>query len=302
MPYLLNRELYHNDGGVRWARLPAMVVAGSAAALVLGFVLQCLFRWGWYFIILVPCLLAIPLAALTFWLVDWTHCRNRWIACSFGIMLGALFYLSYFHFCMTASQPQLLWNRVDLLPRYILLRMQSDIHHSTHERREVEREPSAFTNWSSFAMEFAFVALIPSLIGYACSQRGYSREQKRWMSRETALLSPFSIDPLVSAMNRGALAEFVQSVSKRNDVQSSAQLTIEYVQGAGSPLDHPAFLSIEDWPIPPNPRKKVVRKKLVRQVRLTNEELLAFQPLFSKLSNAMSTPTGDHCQRSTNGL
>src|SRR5262245_26852355 len=140
MNAISNRQHYVSDQGVRITRLPLLVLGGLFAATAVGWLLQFLFFQGWYFVIIVPVFGGALLASVLTWLVGWAHCRNRWVAGTLGAIAGSLAYLSYFYFCMIHQAPQAT-GRLDLLPSYIVFRMQSDVVEDLGKPKNNNRPP-----------------------------------------------------------------------------------------------------------------------------------------------------------------
>jgi hypothetical protein len=288
----LKREYYAAQHTVSFARMPLLFLGAFLSALGLAWALQFAFFHDWYLVILVPILAGLALAAALYLLVTWTHCRNRWLACGVGISAGLIAFLGYYYLCLIQILPPGNATRFDLLPRYILLRLQHDVVDDDVGRAQppnVQKEPSIGLNAFAFLGELALIAGFPAIVAWRRARRAYCEELKQWMRQAVALFPMHSGESLEDAFQGGRVAEFIAKVPPGGDPQSACRLVLEYAKPAtGSPLEYPFYASIEDIPADRPwywPRR--MRRTYVRQARLTPQEIVTVLPLFAGLARLL---------------
>ncbi len=285
MSPLHERESYVSDMGMMWAGVPMLVCGSMGAALGVGYFLSLLFEWGWYFIVIVPMVLALALGGVVHLLVGAAKCRNRWLSGTLGVLAGGLAYLSYFHFCMQHQFP--MWqNRVDLLPAYIVNRMATDVQEDVGKPNVGQRKPVAFLNWLMFGFELAgFVGIVGSF-GWNRARRAYSSDLRRWAQKEEVQVGPYYSENLVAAWESGDLPRALRDAPPVAQPQVACKFIAEWFDDSdASPLDHPMYASIEDhyrlWGL------QTLRYTVVRQVELTTAEALSLRASLPKLSTKL---------------
>src|SRR5262249_37383356 len=127
MPTVEERARYQSDFGVSWLRLPILTAIALVTAIAVAWCLKSALVHGWYLIILVPGVGGALLAGVLYALVGWAHCRNCWLASAIAVVAGLVTYLGYYHFALVDALPAGNAWRVDLLPEYILIRLQTDV-------------------------------------------------------------------------------------------------------------------------------------------------------------------------------
>jgi hypothetical protein len=293
MNNLDDRNRYRSDQGVSLKGLPLLVAGPVLAAIAAAWALMFLFFQGWYLLMVVPMFGGLLIGAVLYLLVGWTHCRNSWVAGGLGLLAGLIAYLGYYHFCLLQHLPPGNAARFDLLPRYIVLRLQTDVTEEVG-RAPVDnqpRKPATWMNSFTFLFELAIIAGFPAAIAWRRAWRAYCPELRQWLEQETALFPPCSGEVIKDALENGQLAEFLASNPAGGDPQAACRLILEYVQPADdSPLSYPIYLSIKDlpaekrwfWP-------KQARRTYLRQVELTTAEVLTLRPVFAKLARLLAT-------------
>lgn len=286
MPPLNERERYVSDMGVMPAGFPMLICGAIGAALGIGFVLSLLFQWGWYFIVLVPMVLALALGGILHLLVAGARCRNHWVAGILGVLAGAMAYLSYFYFDMQPLLPPPLQNRVELLPEYIIHRMANDVQEDVGKPKIGQKKPVAFLNWMMFVMELSCFVVIPGTMGWNRARRAYSRDLRRWAHKEEVQTAPFYSENLVAAWQQNELARGLLDAPPIGQPQQSCKFIAEWFNDPdASPLDHPVYASIEDhyraWGL------QTMRRNVIRQIELTTAEVLSLRASLPKLATKL---------------
>lgn len=290
---LQERERYQSDGGIMAARLPALILLALVAAVGLAWALKLAFLSGWYLIFLVPAVGGGALAGVLYALVGWSHCRNRGLAAVLGITVGLTGYLGYYHLCFIDILPPGFAWRVDLLPRYIAFRMETDVQEDVGAPDADQAEDDnvdVFGNWLLFVLELGMVVGFTTSASWSRARRAYHPELGRWAKREKALLPPDADKPFRDALDGDRLAEFVATTTPGSDAQTCCSLLIEYATpSSGSPLEYPVYVSLE-----PPPRTRVWhlfrkgRGTQLRQVKLEIAETLTLRPLFAGLTQTLA--------------
>jgi hypothetical protein len=286
------RARYKSDGGVVWSRLTALIVLALVAAAGVAWGLKLAFLGGWYWILLLPAAAGLALGGVLYALVGWSHCRNRWLAGTLGLMAGLTGYLGYYHLCFVDALPPGFEWRVDLLPHYISFRMETDVQQDVGapDNGPVREKPSVFMNWFTLVWELGIVLGAAWWFPWSRSRRAYCRELGRWMRREKALLPATADTALQDALENGRLAEFVATAPKASNPQTSCRLLLEYaVPSDGSLLEYPVYASLQAQPeTRPWHLLRNMRRTRMRQVKLETAEVLTLRPLFANLAQMLA--------------
>jgi hypothetical protein len=293
MPTVEDRSRYQSDFGISWPRLPVLVAAALLTAVVVAWGLKFTYVHNWYLIMLVPLAGGGLLAGVLYALVGWAHCRNSWLAAVVGVLAGLIAYLGYYQFCLMDLLPPGVGWRVDLLPKFIAMRMQTDVVEDVAkpQMNQQPKKPVAFMNYFAFGMELLMVVGTATTAAWIRSRQAYCTELGRWMRRETALLAPHSITSFRTALDNSTLPQFVAQTARGGDPQSSSALILEYAEpDAGSAFEFPFYASYEDFPQSRSWfRPGRFRRTVLRQVEMEWEEVLALRPLFPKMSRLLES-------------
>jgi hypothetical protein len=290
---LNERARYESDFGMAWPLLPILVTGPLAAAFGIAWLLSFAYQHHWYVIIVLPAFAGLALGGVLYVFVGWSRSRNHYLAGTVGVTAGLVAYLGYYQFCLAALLPPGFAGRFDLLPRYLVLRMQTDVVKDLAEANAGQpKKPFAPLNWFGFAVELLVMVSLPAVIAWGRARRAYSPELGRWMRRETALLPAPAGEGFCAAIETERLAEFVGNTPVGGDVQTSCRLTLEYAApDEGVVLHYPAYASlarptaIRPWHL----LRDQARAMLLRQVELEPTEVLTLRPLFPKLAQLLAT-------------
>lgn len=280
MSSLDTRAHYVSDQQWPIASVPMFVCSAALVAAAAGWFLSLLFRSGFYWILLVPMLVALGLGGVLHLLVGAMKCRQHWVAGAIGGMAGILAYLGYFYFTMQHDFPGA---PVGALPRYILLRMANDVIEDVGKPNVGPKKPVAFFNWMFAGMELSFFACMGASMPWVRARRAYSVVLGRWATKEEVKLTPYASPGLIAAWERGELAVALRDAPPSQHPQQACKFIAEWFDAPdGSPLEWPVYGSIEDhrtgWFV------QTMKKMVIRQVELTTAEIISLRAVLPKLA------------------
>ncbi len=174
------RKFYSCSGSVNWTRfLPLAALALGVSGLLAGF-MYLLFRWGHYYLVIVPLILGLAVGGLVILAVRQGHCRSRLIAGLTGLVCGFVLYIGYFYVGMVNDPLFRLFGDARSLPQYVRYRMETDVFQDSHapskdkekERSRRGRNQAGF-HWATFAFEFLGVLGIAAAGGIRWARKPY---------------------------------------------------------------------------------------------------------------------------------
>jgi hypothetical protein len=195
------------SGRVRWGSFVSWVLVPLILAAVLAAVMFWLFYVGHYYIIIVPAIAALAVAACLKLAVNKGHCRSRLIAGAAGFCAGIILYLGYYYCGMVYQLGPQAAGRLELLPRYIQFRLRHDAVRDIHDSRQDEapRPGDRFMNWGVFGGELAIVLAFTMGGAVARARKPYCESCQKWMMREVTHFNPAKAKELLDAfLNRSA--------------------------------------------------------------------------------------------------
>ncbi len=280
MSSLDTRAHYESDQQWPLASVPMFVCSAAIAAAAAGWLLSLLFRSGFYWIMLVPMVVALGLGGVLWWLVAVMKCRQHWVAGGIGGLAGILAYLGYFYFSMQHDFPGA---PLRSLPTYINLRMTQDVIEDVGRPQVGQKRPVAFFNWLFAGMELAFFTGISANLPWSRARRAYSVELRRWATKEEVVLAPYASPGLIDAWERGELAVALRDAPPSQHPQQACKFIAEWFDPPeGSPLEWPVYASIEDhrsgWFV------QTMKKMVLRQVELTTAEVISLRAVLPKMA------------------
>jgi hypothetical protein len=287
---LAERARYESDFGVAWTLLPLLIAVPLAAAAGIAWLLSFAYFHHWYLIMLLPGLGGLALGGVLYGVVGLTHCRNRWLAGVVGVLAGLVAYLGYYQCCLARILPGTGW-RIDLLPRYIVFRMNTDVAIDLGRLNvgRVPRKPFVPLNWFTFGAELFLAAGPAAALAWHRARRAYCPDLGQWMRREAALLPTNSSRNFCAALEADTLPEFVAGTLAGSAGQQAGRLILEYADpDDGSILTYLVYASLEDFPDPrPWYWPRQMRRTVLRQVELEPAEVLTLRPLFPELARRL---------------
>jgi hypothetical protein len=288
-PHPSDRPRYQPSGQLAGQSFLAAALVTLLASACFSVLLYLVYRGGIYFILLTPLLVALPLAGLISWTVRSSHCRNPWLAACLAGVAALIFYLGYFH-------TGLIWqigldntHRLDLLPRYIKMRMETDVVRDAARPnpQAVPQQPNdiqTVVNWVMFATELGIVGAMLIGVGWGTARKPYSEETGQWMSEESATLPPGSGPILVQALNDGTFAEAAaQATPEARAAPPYTTVTLYYGKDQDQKPLFPVYCTIKEatgWR----------NRALLDRVRLSPVETAQLANLFPSLTAAGTSP------------
>jgi hypothetical protein len=208
-PILSGRKYYQASGSVNWVRfLPWAALAFVVGALI-SLVMLLLSVVGFYLLIIVPLAAGAGSAAMVLLAVKRGQCRSRLIGGLFGVFAGLLVYLGYYYASMVREIGPENAARIDLLPRYIYLRIQTDQVHDvgapTEKPDQGPHPERKYLNAVFFVIEFGFIVFLPCGAGVRRAGKAYCEKCQLWMKRETSTFKPELGPGFVEALRLGSV-------------------------------------------------------------------------------------------------
>ena len=226
------RAVYRPSGKVRGSQFLLGFLASAAVALVMAWCLAFALRKGFYFYCLVPLLASLPMLGVWSASLSWSHCRNKTLATGASIVLAGLLYFGYFHFAMLDVIGLRNAERVDLLPQYVRMRMQTDVPQDPRFAQPARRKPPGIVdevfNWVFFAFDLATVTAVTVLVGRFRVARAYCESCDTWMKRETLKLAPGQGAKVWQALQAGEIGAVPRMLTAAPNGAASGELSVEH--------------------------------------------------------------------------
>jgi hypothetical protein len=200
------REFYQSGGAI-WPRFILWLLLPFAGAALLAIGMFQLFNYGQYYVVILPLIMAVGVGLLIHLAVAKGHCRSPLIGALAGVAAGLLLYIGYYYYGMVYHVGPDVAGRPDLLPRYIQVRMESDVVHDANTDTEEtlrHRKGDTWENWVMFGIELIGSAAIPGIAGFLRARKPYCRACEKWMIREITLFEPDQCDPIIDSLRSGS--------------------------------------------------------------------------------------------------
>jgi hypothetical protein len=300
------RESYQTSGKVTWGRFGPLAIAAWAVSFGLAALLYVLLLHGLYYMIIVPLLAALVVAGMLLLVIHFGRCRSRFVGGCVGGIAGVVLYLGQFYIGMVHELGAEYAHRLDVLPHYIAMRMQTDTtgdigndKPESEEDRE-RRASDQIGNWVTFTFEFGFVLLFTVGAAVMRARRAYCERCNHWMKQQVATFAPGRGSAFVRAMQQDSLPAFAAlagtPVATVNVNTPYTAVSVEYCPpGEGKGSECPVYLSVKEV------RKgggggnlglfeTSTGKMLLHRVELAREEAAALSPKFSDLEQIAGKP------------
>ncbi len=249
-----SRAVYRPSGKVNWFKfLPALVVS-SGAAMVMAWCLSWAFQKGLYLIAVAPMIASLVVVVVWLRALRWSHCRNRMVATVVSFMLALLLYLGYYHVGLVQLAGVQNAHRINVLPRYVQLRMQTDVARNVGDAIggfSAERQPDRIgqaLNWFCFGAEIllvigVFVVLAPLFVSQA-----YCERCGRWMKSEALKLPPGAGELVWDALQGGRYADVHEHLARTSSHTTiGCAVEVEHCPAcAAEERSQAAYLTVKD--------------------------------------------------------
>jgi hypothetical protein len=218
------RPTYRRSGRVAWLRFVPAAFGALLVAAAMAWCWSLLRDSGRSYWLATGALLAVPVAVAGVMAVAWGHCRNRWVAGTFGLAAAVVFHAGYFYASLIrlVGPEALLHPRA--LPDFIRLRVR------------FEPIPAAILaggilDWFHLAAQFALILLIIGGLTVSRSLRAYCEQCHRWM--RTILLHSESGKAwgIVRALESGELSTIPATLGRLGSPWPSSFVEFEYCPG-----------------------------------------------------------------------
>lgn len=180
----------------------------AATVFAMSFAMAWLFEAGGYVLFLVPFFASLALTGAVYLLVVRGHWRNPTIAVLFAALAGIVTYAGYYHLDMVwQGGLRMVW-RFDMLPRYIVLRMESDISEEVGgptppPGTENPPTPTPVMNWIMFAIDLGVLAGFPAVMVWHRARQPYCERCHAWMQPSAIGFAPHEAPAIASCIEAG---------------------------------------------------------------------------------------------------
>jgi hypothetical protein len=292
-----DRSAYRPSGRVHGPVFVALTMLTLLTAVVMAGLLYLAFHAGIYLLGIAPLVATLPVAGMAYWAVGASHCRSRALAGLLGLVAGLVVYFGYYHLDLLSWIGFGHAHRLDLLPRYVLFRVHTDVvrdvgHGQINQQPQNPDTVQLVFRWFFFGMDLAVAAGVPLGVAVARAARAYSEEHGCWMTREIVACRPECADLLLDALTTHDHEAFAEALTPAvNQNHGYAELALDVVPAAVErPTLGEVYLTLaEVGPAVANANRRH-RKVLARRWRLDLEEAAAVAARFASVGAAFSGP------------
>jgi hypothetical protein len=276
-----SRETYRPSGRVSWGRLALWLALSLPLALLAGGTLWAAFRGGFYVLFFIP-LVAGLLAGGAAWLtVSAGRCRNRWVGAAVGLVAGLIAFVSSYQFDLAHEAGLGHLHRLDLLPGYVRLRVETDRLGRIRRTPAGPGPPAAEAGrpshqvfaWMMLLLDGLCVGAVPVVLGWARASRPFSESEGRWLHEHRLTLEPEDARAMADALDRGDAEELAEGARPipSQPVSRYGEARLYYLPYE---RDTPVYLTLRIVDARPwTPR--AWPERLATRVRLTGDEAFA---------------------------
>ncbi len=239
---LRDRPKYQRSGKVNWLRLLPLLLVPVVTSLLLACLLALVFAWGHYYSIIVPLAASMPVAGATYLTIRWAHCRNRFVAGLVGLLAGMVLFPGWYHVDFISVEGPQVAARFDLLPQYIVFRMQTD---AEVDAQGLADRPDVIGNWLMFVLELLLVNTFAVGAAVYRASRAYCESCGRWMRLALATGPPDAGTAIAEALACGTLAHLPPVPQlQRNSSYASTTVSVEACRKLKADSACPTYLTI----------------------------------------------------------
>jgi hypothetical protein len=266
----LGRTQYHLSGRVNFAQMILNYPLALAGAAAIGGGLWFLQHVGFYFIMLAALFAGFGAWGIMFALVHFTHCRNPVIAVLAALPIGLVAYVGQFQADIIEQGGWQFAHRVDLLPVVI----QSAWENQVIAKAGREGQPQYYGNMLVSIAELVMVVVMAGYGAYSTATRVYAEDSCCWAKSSKKVLTPDAAALIEEGIRTGTLDSVIpslriQMIPDPQNPPPRCNLTLEYVVDGDV---YCGYLTVD------HQVKSAV--PVVRQLRLTDDELASCRPLF----------------------
>ena len=222
---IASRRRYRSSMRVAWISFLPWALATFLLTLFLAMAMNWLFSKGWYIIILAPCVSAVFVTLFVSITIQKGKCRFPALAGLFGFAMGLLLYGGYFYFGMLSFLGPGNAARLDLLPKYIQLRLNSDTQHDVERPDDKPARPDPVMTGVTYAFEFGLILLVTTVPAYRRSKRAFCEKCGQWKLQDLAKFPPNSGAIIRQWLEQGQLANLA-TLPKYTPPSAKKPLTI----------------------------------------------------------------------------
>lgn len=210
-------DRYRSSGKVNLGAFIPLAVLTLLLAVGMGALLDQLFRWGFYLMVLAPLICSLPVAFAVSGSVAGGKCRNSWVGGVFGLIAGLLIFASYFYVGMTRDLSGLLGTVTFPNPmhlhNYTRYRMKAQVIEDVVGPDKKTLEPDTgdvVMNWVFFVAELGAVAFICASPGWSRAGNAFCEGCGTWMTQSFATFEPGSGNDVLEKIDQRQFKELAK--------------------------------------------------------------------------------------------
>jgi hypothetical protein len=173
-------------------------------ALFLAWLLMLAGEYGWYFVVITPALLALPLPLVAYIGADWAQFRSPYVGAVLGALLGIVFYVGRYYVLFIYLAGPAVAPRIDVLPRFVAFCVNNQV--VEHDGPAIRNRQSPVVNWLMFTLELGICAAMPASVWYTSSLRPFCERCRKWMSTKNTVVPAGSAHAVADALRSGQLS------------------------------------------------------------------------------------------------
>ena len=200
---MTTRLSYRPSGRFHLSRTVALFTMGAALALLLAWLLMLAGEYGWYFVVITPTLLALPLPLVAYVGADWAQFRSPYLGAVLGALLGIVYYVGRYYVLLIYLAGPAVAPRIDVLPRFVAVCVNNQVVED--DGPAIRNRQSPAMNWLLFGLELSICAAMPASVWYTSSLRPFCERCRTWMSTKNTVVPAGSAHAVADALRTGQL-------------------------------------------------------------------------------------------------
>ncbi len=168
----------------RWRPFVELVVLAVMLSLCMSSAMFLLSNLGFHLVIVSAFFVTILIAVIPFLLIEWSHCRNRWVAATVSLLAALTFWFGFYFYGFANEVGWANAYQIQLIPTYLENRFALDrIDHLSYVRYSRHQPILAGDYAASWTpvVEMAISCLVITGIGWTLAGIAYCEECHRWM-------------------------------------------------------------------------------------------------------------------------